>query len=319
LQGAGGDQGEGEVRLAPSAGVLTALREKREKKQAEWEERRQAREERLAREGKAPGEGERRQQPVRRDDEWSSSEEEGWCGGVPGYRGTEAVERDVAAGEAGGEMVEEAGEEMVEEGDVVQEAVREDGAVEGGDIESGPEEDIPEEVVRDLDDAGDVKLEEDPEEINIVENCVEDIHEDKIAAIEASGDVKGDSSDEAPEEIKTVKSRENDDTPEDHSIAAASTSEDKSRKYKKRKRKVINTEADVEDVKEAKTARVEAAKARVTRPSVLQQRIRPPTLLERLLLADIRQERNTVLQCVRFVCKNNFFDTNDDGSQPKST
>merc|ERR1712037_340190 len=50
--------------------------------------------------------------------------------------------------------------------------------------------------------------------------------------------------------------------------------------------------------------------AKVTRQSVLEQRIRPPTLLERLLLQEIKKERNTILQCVRYVCKNNFFEAN---------
>jgi len=43
------------------------------------------------------------------------------------------------------------------------------------------------------------------------------------------------------------------------------------------------------------------------RPTVFEQRMRPPTLLEKLLLNEIKKERNKILQCVRFVCKNNFF------------
>jgi len=43
------------------------------------------------------------------------------------------------------------------------------------------------------------------------------------------------------------------------------------------------------------------------RPTVFDQRLRPPTLLEKLLLNEIKKERNKILQCVRFVCKNNFF------------
>ena len=42
-------------------------------------------------------------------------------------------------------------------------------------------------------------------------------------------------------------------------------------------------------------------------PVVFKQRLRPPTLLERLLLSEIKKERNKILQCVRYVCKNNFF------------
>jgi len=39
---------------------------------------------------------------------------------------------------------------------------------------------------------------------------------------------------------------------------------------------------------------------------VFSQHIRPPTLLERLLLDEIRRERNIILQCVRYVCNNDF-------------
>merc|ERR1712096_449316 len=47
--------------------------------------------------------------------------------------------------------------------------------------------------------------------------------------------------------------------------------------------------------------------AKSNRPPVFDQRMRPPTLLEKLLLNEIKKERNKILQCVRFVCKNNFF------------
>ena len=40
--------------------------------------------------------------------------------------------------------------------------------------------------------------------------------------------------------------------------------------------------------------------------SVFSRPIRPPTLLEKLLLDEIKRERNLILQCVRFVCNNNF-------------
>lgn len=53
--------------------------------------------------------------------------------------------------------------------------------------------------------------------------------------------------------------------------------------------------------------------AKVSRPTVFEQRMRPPTLLEKLLLNEIKNERNKILQCVRFVCKNNFFQDSKDG------
>ncbi|XP_040197215.1 nuclear fragile X mental retardation-interacting protein 1 [Rana temporaria] len=44
-----------------------------------------------------------------------------------------------------------------------------------------------------------------------------------------------------------------------------------------------------------------------------QARIRP-TLLEMLLARDVRHERNVILQCVRYICQNNFFDRSRDGT-----
>ena len=48
-------------------------------------------------------------------------------------------------------------------------------------------------------------------------------------------------------------------------------------------------------------------KAKQFVPVVFKKRLRHPTLLERLLLSEIKSERNTILQCVRYVCKNKFF------------
>lgn len=45
----------------------------------------------------------------------------------------------------------------------------------------------------------------------------------------------------------------------------------------------------------------------VSQKSTLDRRMRPQTLLERLLRDEIVSERNKILQCVRFVCKNKFF------------
>ncbi|XP_077339342.1 FMR1-interacting protein NUFIP1 [Lithobates pipiens] len=39
-----------------------------------------------------------------------------------------------------------------------------------------------------------------------------------------------------------------------------------------------------------------------------------PTLLEMLLARDVRHERNVILQCVRYICQNNFFDRSRDGT-----
>jgi len=50
-----------------------------------------------------------------------------------------------------------------------------------------------------------------------------------------------------------------------------------------------------------------APRRKPNRPVVFEQKMRPPTLLEKLLLNEIKKERNKILQCVRYVCKNNFF------------
>ncbi|XP_004577717.2 FMR1-interacting protein NUFIP1 [Ochotona princeps] len=51
--------------------------------------------------------------------------------------------------------------------------------------------------------------------------------------------------------------------------------------------------------------------------SLFEPRTRHPYLLEMLLAPDIRHERNVILQCVRYIIKNNFFglDTNSDKTQ----
>lgn len=49
----------------------------------------------------------------------------------------------------------------------------------------------------------------------------------------------------------------------------------------------------------------------------------PPTLLERLLKQEIAEERSELLQCVKYICKHNFFDDakddDGDGGKPNKT
>merc|ERR1712226_82935 len=101
---------------------------------------------------------------------------------------------------------------------------------------------------------------------------------------------------------------------DDHSVAPI---EEKNKKLRKRKRKGAKTTAAVSSIEQNGVSmegqeRIKEADqeppAKVSRQTVFEQRIRPPTLLERLLLMEIRKERNKILQCVRYVCKNNFFD-----------
>jgi hypothetical protein len=54
-------------------------------------------------------------------------------------------------------------------------------------------------------------------------------------------------------------------------------------------------------------SKLPVTRPKVARPDVFQRPIRPPTLLEKLLLDEIKRERNLILQCVRYVCDENFF------------
>jgi len=72
--------------------------------------------------------------------------------------------------------------------------------------------------------------------------------------------------------------------------------ENASAQKRKRKRK-LGSKVCSEDL-------VQPQKRRAT--TVFDHPIRPPTLLERLLLDEIKRERNLILQCVRYVCNNRF-------------
>ena len=183
----------------------------------------------------------------------------------------------------------------------------------------------------------------------------------KLSSSLVSYDNEESDSDEAPEEIKTVVSFENDvpgDT-NDHESEKKS-----SKKPRKRKKKHNSGNADnapeeasnaaevalkevratieshiqsfdnppvpgeenvveerdrenhdiipdppeaVEEFVEEPQPSVPSEKSKQTVPIVFKKRLRHPTLLEKLLLSEIKSERNTILQCVRYVCKNNFF------------
>lgn len=81
------------------------------------------------------------------------------------------------------------------------------------------------------------------------------------------------------------------------------TTEDKpgdarDKRPRKRQRKTRNS-------REKTKAATEQAVER--KPKVFRRKV---TLLEKLLEPDIRHERNVILQCVRYVVQNNFFDDN---------
>merc|ERR1712059_32989 len=133
------------------------------------------------------------------------------------------------------------------------------------------------------------------------------------------------SSDEGPDEVKTIKSFENlveDDNalPPIPGVSNTDFNTKKARKRSKKKAPDSSAVGDVlpESIEKLNTSPDTAIKKKVVAPTpkvikthVFDQRMRPPTLLERLLLDEIKKERNKILQCVRFVCKNNFFDPSE--------
>ena len=138
--------------------------------------------------------------------------------------------------------------------------------------------------------------------------------------------------DEAPTEVKTVVSYENIVEEEKGSEVMELPLVKKSRKKKKKtlptssnppipgeedqgleepdeemenivEEAPVTPEEKVKEIPEETPAVTETDKL----PTVFRKRLRQPTLLEKLLLSEIKKERNTILQCVRYVCKNNFF------------
>jgi len=315
----------------------------REKKQADWEERRKVRIEKekkeLGKEGspeKLAGEGFSKRVE---EDEESSSEDEGWCAGVPAFKGTPSVviaESNEAAVKDSLISDDEDNENIEKKGDDLEAVI--EGKGRGDDnikkgllckqvLNSG--EKLQKEAVGYS--TNEVLLEkQDPVEEEVLEEGLDQAvqGDDNESDVE---DVKSDlegSSDEAPEEIKIVKCYENEDPCDADTQSRSKTPDcdEKSKPSRKRKRKAKKSSAANESeavvahkeetgssgvsAKKEKAAEPKEKIAKVTRQSVLEQRIRPPTLLERLLLQEIKKERNTILQCVRYVCKNNFFEAN---------
>jgi len=299
----------------------------REKKQAAWEERRRVRLERDKELG-VEEKSESTETASRRDEnEDSSSEDEGWCEGVPAFKGTLSVviEQD---------KVEE-GNLLISDDEVQDKHVKAVLLDEGGMVEATRKQQDDKSIAREklhqnnvessnvCDVVGKTKFVRDVIKVNddSTAGANEDQHpEDNNSDVEEPlGDIEGDSSDEAPEEIKIVKSYENEDPGDIELSSKSSVCNEKSKPSRKRKRKpkqdgeVKEAEEDVEhtekttNIGKSVSEKVEP-RTKFARQSVLEQRIRPPTLLEKLLLQEIKKERNTILQCVRYVCKNNFFE-----------
>ena len=140
---------------------------------------------------------------------------------------------------------------------------------------------------------------------------------------EGDNDVDDDDDDGPPEEQKIIhedltnlfdpdKAEPKKD--DDAGGVASTESQVETRRRRKRKHKTDQAAEKPDD--QAATA---AVKKQRLPPAgdVLQRQIRPPTLLERLLLDEIRRERNLILQCVRYVCNNKFF-INDQKSSAKT-
>jgi len=307
----------------------------REKKQADWEERRRLR---LEREKEQGGEGSQEKnlagesfsKRIEEEEMESSSEDEGWCEGVPAFKGTSSV------------VIDKSNDVVVEDSLISDDEDHEN--IEKSAIDS--------KAVIEEKEEGDLKKEEPlyiGEKAHVVNKTSEtvlkkqdpsnEVSEEGLDKAELSADndsdvddiksdlEQGGSSDEAPEEIKIVKCYENEEDSVDANMKSPAKTPDcdeKAKPSRKRKRKAKKSgaaneteavlapevETDSMPVKKEKVAESKAKVAKVTRQSVLEQRIRPPTLLERLLLQEIKKERNTILQCVRYVCKNNFFEAN---------
>ena len=316
-------------------------REMREKKQAAWEERRRVRLEREKELGVEKSES--TESASRRDEnEDSSSEDEGWCEGVPAFKGTLSVVIEQDKVEEGNLLISDDEDQdkpvkavLLDEGEMV-EATRkqqDDKSIAREISHQNNVESV--NVCNAVENADSVK-----EDINVHDDSKASAHEDQHSednnsdVEETVGDIGRDSSDEAPEEIKIVKSYENEDPGDIESSLKSSVCNVKSKPSRKRKRKpkqdgeVKEAEEDVEhtekttNVGKSVSEKVEP-RTKFARQSVLEQRIRPPTLLEKLLLQveiksfilylkfafqEIKKERNIILQCVRYVCKNNFFE-----------
>ena len=219
-------------------------REMREKKQAAWEERRRVRLEREKELG-VEEKSESTETASRRDEnEDSSSEDEGWCEGVPAFKGTLSVviEQD---------KVKESNLSISDDEDQ-DKPVKAVLLVEGGIVEATRKQQDDISIARE-------KLHQNNvQSINVCDvvgktNSVRDVikvnddgtaganedqyPEDNNSDVEPVGDIEGHSSDEAPEEIKIVKSYENEDPGDIESSSKSSVCNEKSKSSRKRKRK----------------------------------------------------------------------------------
>ena len=278
-------------------------REMREKKQAGWEERKRVRLEREKelREGGGGGHEKLGDGGVSERlgvEEESSSEDEGWCEGVPAFRGTLSVvvleadkvlEDTLISDDEDHENVEEV--EQIDNNAVIQKRAG------GGEFDEG----LLHNRLSDSEKSRRESVYEERQDVLNKNASIQKILEKDVHLSAENGSAAEDiksgnesSSDEAPEEIKIVKSYENEDPCDADTQLKSKTpdSNERPKPSRKRKRKTgksgtSNEPAEplaTDDNRSEPSKEKLEPKAKVTRQSVLEQRIRPPTLLERLLL-----------------------------------
>merc|ERR1712098_598140 len=269
-------------------------KEKQERRQAAWEERRDKR--KIEKENENANATVHESKPIvkriKTDDADSCSEDDGWNGGLWMFKGTTYMlaERERKIREA--EIAAKAAEVKVEPSRNVS-LVSYDNHVPEGPVKEDPEKPTKKPRKRKKKTAAFVQ--EIPDE---TEDALKGVRATIESHVESFGEppVPGEENYETDAKIE-VKSQ-------------VANIEDKSEIDK-----IDCPEAMVEDIPGEPQDDVveeqvpESSKKEV--PIVFKKRLRPPTLLERLLLSEIKNERNTILQCVRYVCKNNFFQQNE--------
>jgi len=306
--------------------IRTRARETRERKQKSYEDRMAKRKER--------GEPERKDEV---EEESSEEEEPGWNGGLWKFKGTKEGFEDFVSSDETEKMEESTNISEDEfEKDLVEVflGTKKCKTTDNTAVSEPPPKDTvfsepPSKIAKVL-----TNSETNHETKDVKETKVNSDVE-PTQAIET----KVESDDEPPEEISTVKSQEiqmdsDDEPPEEMAITKAPLNgyevdnktkefEDKNKNpnaSKKTKGVSNNQSADGSKIDsnvnpskivgkfstERKTNK-QTGRPNVSKKSTLDRRMRPQTLLERLLRDEIVSERNKILQCVRFVCKNNFF------------
>lgn len=150
-----------------------------------------------------------------------------------------------------------------------------------------------------------------PTEILVAESPLENTDSLKVATLNNNDENDEDDEDGPPVEMKILKNMDEeatDDVKIDQENSnctleppVTETSSDPSQTTalsRKRKRKPATNTSD--DLAQSKQPRQTSAR------DVLSARLRPVTLLERLLLDEIKRERNLILQCIRYVRAHNF-------------